>query len=356
MDQNEVRTVWWEPNAVCLIDQTKLPHTRAIVRCESVEAVATAIRAMVVRGAPAIGVTAAYGVALAALRSAAEDAAGLLDELAKAKKSLDAARPTAVNLSWATSRLLRAARAGGPAAPVPEIAERVLAEAHAIRDQDEIVCRSIGEHGSALLKGGAQILTHCNAGGLATAGYGTALAPIKTAHERGKRPHVLVDETRPFLQGSRLTAWELQRAGVEQTLITDNMAGHFMRRGEVDCVIVGADRVVANGDVANKIGTYTLAVLARAHGIPFYVAAPISTVDLSLTSGDAIPIEQRNPEEVTRLAGQLLAPEGAHAAHPAFDITPHRLVTAIITERGIVEPPFETNLRHIAQARPARHA
>ena len=338
MDQNEVRTVWWEPNAVCLIDQTKLPHTRAVVRCESVEAVAAAISAMVVRGAPATGVTAAYGVALAALRSAAEDAAGLLDELAEAKKTLDAARPTAVNLSWATGRLLRAAREVCPVAPVPEIAERLLAQAHAIRDEDEIVCRSIGEHGAALLEGGARVLTHCNAGGLATTGYGTALAPIRTAHEGGKRLHVLVDETRPFLQGSRLTAWELREAGIPLTLITDNMAGYFMGRSEVDCIIVGADRVVANGDVANKIGTYGLAVLARAHAIPFYVAVPTSTVDMSLESGDDIPIEQRDPREVTHIGDQILAPEGVEAAHPAFDVTPHDLVTAIITEHGVVEP------------------
>ena len=347
MDQNEVRTVWWEPSAVCLIDQTKLPHTRAVVRCESVEAVAAAIRAMVVRGAPAIGVTAAYAVALAALRSAAEDAASLLDELAEAKKTLDATRPTAINLSWATGRLLRAAREVVPVAAVPEIAERLLTEAHAIRDEDEIVCRSIGEHGAALLEGGARVLTHCNAGGLATTGYGTALAPIRTAHEGGKRLHVLVDETRPFLQGSRLTAWELREAGIPLTLITDNMAGYFMGRGEVDCIIVGADRVVANGDVANKIGTYGLAVLARAHAIPFYVAVPTSTVDMSLESGDDIPIEQRDPREVTHIGDQILAPEGVEAAHPAFDVTPHDLVTAIITEHGVVEPPFAEGLRRL---------
>jgi methylthioribose-1-phosphate isomerase len=219
---------------------------------------------------------------------------------------------------------------------VPEIAKKSLAEAHAIRDEDERMCRLIGEHGAALLQSGARILTHCNAGGLATTGYGTALAPIRTAHERGRDLHVLVDETRPFLQGSRLTAWELREAGIPLTLITDSMAAHFMGRGEVDCIIVGADRIVANGDVANKIGTYGLAVLARAHAIPFYVAAPTSTIDMSLESGDDIPIEQRDPEEVTHLAGQPFAPEGVRAAHPAFDVTPHDLVTAIITERGIV--------------------
>jgi methylthioribose-1-phosphate isomerase len=347
--QNEVRTVWWEPDAVCLIDQTRLPRTRAVVRCLSVEAVAAAIRGMVVRGAPAIGVTAAYGMALAAQMSAATDRTSLLDELAEARKTLDAARPTAVNLSWATGRMLRVARQTGPGDPVTEIADRLLAEAHTVRDEDERMCRLIGEHGAALLEGGARVLTHCNAGGLATTGYGTALAPIRTAHESGRDLHVLVDETRPFLQGSRLTAWELKEAGIPLTLITDSMAGYFMGRGEVDCIIVGADRIVANGDVANKIGTYGLAVLAHAHAIPFYVAAPTSTLDMNLASGDEIPIEQRDPGEVTQLAGQPLAPEGVPAAHPAFDVTPHDLVTAIITERGVVEPPFEKNLRRVMQ-------
>ena len=355
MDEAVVRTAWWEPGVVCLLDQTKLPREKATVRCDSVAEVADAIRGMVVRGAPAIGVTAAYGMALAAHKSGATDTAGLLDELAAAKETLDAARPTAVNLSWATGRMLQVVREHTEG-PVGNVTERLLAEAHAVLEEDDVVCRAIGEHGAALLESGARVLTHCNAGGLATAGYGTALAPIKTAHERGKRLHVLVDETRPFMQGSRLTAWELQRAGVEQTLITDSMAGHFMQRGEVDCVIVGADRVVANGDVANKIGTYTLAVLARAHSIPFYVAAPTSTVDLDLPSGDGILIEQRDPAEVTSLAGQPLAPEGVRAAHPAFDVTPHDLVTAIITENGVVEPPFESNLRRIVQARPAHGA
>ena len=347
--ENEVRTVWWEPGAVCLIDQTRLPRVRAVVRCATVAEVVAAIRSMVVRGAPAIGVTAAYGMALAAISSTADDTAGLLDELAQAKATLDAARPTAVNLGWATGRMLRVAR-DHPDIPVSEIAETLLAEAHAIRDEDERMCRRIGEHGAALLRSGTRVLTHCNAGGLATAGYGTALAPIRTAHEGGKDLHVLVDETRPFLQGSRLTAWELQEAGVPLTLITDNMAGYFMRRGEVDCVIVGADRIVANGDVANKIGTYGLAVLARAHAIPFYVAAPTSTIDMRLQSGDEIPIEQRDPREVTHLAGQVLAPEGVEAAHPAFDVTPHALISAIITERGVIEPPFEEELRRIMQS------
>jgi methylthioribose-1-phosphate isomerase len=346
-EKDTIRTVWWEPCAVCLIDQTKLPRERETVRCATIMEVAAAIHGMVVRGAPAIGVTAAYGMALAALRSTAPDLTSLLNELESAKAALDATRPTAVNLSWATERMLRAAQSFDAGSPMPEVADALLGEAHAIHDEDDRVCRAIGEHGAALLGQGSRVLTHCNAGGLATTGYGTALAPIRTAHAQGKELHVLVDETRPFLQGSRLTAWELREAGVRQTLITDNMAGYFMRRGEVDCIIVGADRVVTNGDVANKIGTYGLAVMAQAHAIPFYVAAPTSTIDASLQSGDDIPIEQRDPLEVTHLAGQFLAPEGVQAAHPAFDVTPHALITAIITERGIVEPPFEPSLRRI---------
>lgn len=346
---DDFRTVWWEDGgggAVCLLDQRKLPREEAVVRCRTVGEVERAIRDMVVRGAPAIGVTAAYGMALAARRSEADDRDGLLDDLAKAKEELDAARPTAVNLSWATSRMLRVAERAAGDAP-EDLRSRTLREAHAIRDEDDGMCRRIGEHGAALLSSEARVLTHCNAGGLATSGYGTALAPIRTAHEAGKKLHVLVDETRPFLQGARLTAWELQKAGIEQTLITDSMAGHFMRLGEVDCVIVGADRIVANGDVANKIGTYSLAVLAKAHGIPFYVAAPTSTVDMGLQSGEDIPIEQRSPEEVTTLDGRPLAPEGVRAAHPAFDVTPHDLVTAIITEKGVVEPPLGDGLRRL---------
>jgi methylthioribose-1-phosphate isomerase len=334
----ELQTVWWEPGAVCLIDQRRLPHTQETVRCTTVQETADAIQQMVVRGAPAIGVAAAYGMVLA-LANADEPIVALRD----AKTTLDAARPTAVNLAWATERIVRVAEEQGDV-PAPQVRERVLAEARAIHAEDLAMCHAIGEHGAALLSEGSRILTHCNAGGLATAGYGTALAPIRTAHAQGKNLHVLVDETRPFMQGARLTAWELQQAGIPLTLITDNMAGYFMRRGEVDCIIVGADRIVANGDVANKIGTYSLAVLARAHGIPFYVAAASSTVDLRIASGDDIPIEQRHPDEVTHLGGQLVAPEGVAAAHPAFDITPHTLIDAIITEQGVIHPPFAEQL------------
>lgn len=347
-----MKTVWWEPGSVCLIDQTKLPHTIETVRCRTIPEVAQAIRGMIVRGAPAIGVTAAYGLALVAEQSRATGPA-LLDELGAAKAHLDAARPTAINLRWATDRMYATARDAAAADPATSLAERLLTEAHAIRDEDEAMCHAIGEHGAALLQErgsqGVRVLTHCNAGGLATAGYGTALAPIKTAHSQGKAVHVLVDETRPFFQGARLTAWELQTAGISQTLITDSMAGYFMRRGDVDCVIVGADRIVANGDVANKIGTYSLAVLAQAHGLPFYVAAPTSTIDLSLSTGDEIPIEQRDPHEVTHLGGQPLAPVGVEAAHPAFDVTPHELITAIITEQGVLRPPYSTTLQQVKQ-------
>ncbi|HEY0737947.1 MAG TPA: S-methyl-5-thioribose-1-phosphate isomerase [Herpetosiphonaceae bacterium] len=343
-----MRTVWWEPGAVCLIDQTKLPHTRETVRCTTVAETAAAITNMIVRGAPAIGITAAYGMVIAA-EAAASSAGDLIEELAVAKTTLDAARPTAVNLRWATDRMLALAHALHDRTPTDELIERLLGEAHAIRDEDEAMCYAIGEWGAQLLPEGANVLTHCNAGGLATAGYGTALAPIKTAHTQGRRVHVFVDETRPFLQGARLTTWELQDAGIPQTLITDSMAGYFMRQGAIDCIIVGADRIVANGDVANKIGTYSLAVLAQAHNIPFYVAAPTSTIDLSMASGEDIPIEQRDPREVMYLGGQLLAPEGVQAAHPAFDVTPHTLIKAIITERGIIEPSFETNIRRIME-------
>jgi methylthioribose-1-phosphate isomerase len=360
---NEPRTIWWEDGAVCLIDQRILPHRIETVRCTSVTEVVDAIRSMVVRGAPAIGCTAAYGMALEARRGAASgtyyrDATDLYERLAAAKQALDAARPTAVNLAWATQRMLSCARRyidenTRPATEWPttaEIATAMLNEAHAILAEDLAMCHAIGEHGAPLIPESGRVLTHCNAGGLATAGYGTALAPIRTAHGQGRPLHVLVDETRPFMQGARLTAWELQQAGVPLTLITDSMAASFMQRSAVDCVIVGADRIVANGDVANKIGTYGLAVLAQAHNIPFYVAAPTSTIDMSLPDGSAIPIEQRDPSEVTSLAGVLIAPAGVAAAHPAFDVTPSRLVTAIITERGVIRPPYTERLAELLGA------
>jgi methylthioribose-1-phosphate isomerase len=340
--------IWWDEGALCLLDQRLLPGEELIVRCRTLDDVVRAIKSMQVRGAPAIGCTAAYGMVIAFNQSKATTPSEVLSDLAAAKALLDAARPTAVNLAWATDRMLRAAERR-MAEEADQSYAALLDEAHAIMAEDLAMCHAMGRHGVGLIPPGGRVLTHCNAGGLATAGYGTALAPIRTAHEQGRAIHVFVDETRPFLQGARLTAWELQRAGVPLTLITDNMAGYFMRRGEVDCVIVGADRVVANGDIANKIGTYSLAVLAKAHGIPFYVAAPSSTVDFALPNGDAIPIEQRDPAEVTTMGGRSIAPQGVAAAHPAFDVTPNELITAIITERGVVYPPYEENLHRMLQ-------
>lgn len=345
----EFQPVWWEDGAVCLIDQRLLPLQEVVVRCETLDGVVFAIQSMQVRGAPAIGCTAAYGMALTAWRCNATAPQQLFAALAAAKQALDAARPTAVNLAWATSRMLQAAQSAADD-DLPSLRRTLLDEAHTILAEDLAMCHAMGVHGHSLIPPRGHVLTHCNAGGLATAGYGTALAPIRHAHEHGRPIHVFVDETRPFLQGARLTAWELQHVGIPMTLITDSMAGYFMRRGDIDCVIVGADRVVANGDVANKIGTYSLAVLARAHGIPFFVAVPSSTIDLSLSHGDAIPIEQRDPAEVTTLAGHRIAPLGAPAAHPAFDVTPHELVTAIITERGIIYPPYEEQLRRMLRS------
>jgi methylthioribose-1-phosphate isomerase len=346
MKTNELRTVWWEDNAVCLVDQLRLPQEAVTVSCRTLEEVARAIKTMQVRGAPAIGCTAAYGIALVARQSTASSAEALLHELAQARTMLDAQRPTAVNLRWATTRMLQYAEAT-LASGIDALRNGLLNEAHAILQEDLAMCRAIGAHGAPLIPERGHVLTHCNAGGLATAGYGTALGPIRTAHSQGRPLHVYVDETRPFLQGARLTAWELQQAGIMQTLITDNMAGYMMRCGAIDCIIVGADRIVANGDVANKIGTYSLAVLANTHHLPFYVAAPSSTIDLSLSHGDQIPIEERAADEVTHLRGHAIAPEGVHAAHPAFDITPNERITAIITEKGVLYPPFAEGLRAI---------
>lgn len=352
--------IWWDDGALFLLDQRLLPNQEVVVRCGTVEEVERAIKTMVVRGAPAIGCSAAYGMAIAAAdaahpSAAHQDAQSVLAHLEQAKRLLDASRPTAVNLAWATERMLTVARQTveqSPSISPQELAQRLLDEARSIQAEDLAMCYAMGRYGADLIPPGGRVLTHCNAGGLATAGYGTALAPIRTAHEQGRPIHVYVDETRPFLQGARLTAWELHRARVPLTLITDNMAGYFMRRGDVDCVIVGADRIVANGDVANKIGTYSLAVLAKAHNIPFYVAAPSSTIDLSLPNGDAIPIEQRDSAEVTRIGNHAIAPEGVTAAHPAFDVTPNELITAIITERGVVYPPYAEQLRLVMQKQP----
>jgi methylthioribose-1-phosphate isomerase len=330
--------------ALVLIDQTRLPRETALVACHSAEDVANAIRTMQVRGAPAIGVAAAYGVALAGLAYTSDEVPEFIGQLERAAQLIRATRPTAVNLQWALNHALRQGTDTAERRGV-EVAKAALLElAHAMADEDVAANRRMGAFGLDLVPSGANVLTHCNTGALATVDYGTALGVVRAAHEAGRKVHVYVGETRPFLQGARLTAWELQQLGVPMTLITDSMAGHFMSRGNVDLVIVGADRIAANGDVANKIGTYALAVLAREHNIPFYVAAPLSTVDLSLPSGTQIPIEERSEREVTEVAGTPIAPDGVHAAHPAFDVTPARLITAIITDRGILRPPYGASL------------
>ncbi len=343
-------TIAWTGRAtVRLIDQTRLPAEEVYRECETVDAVAEAIRTLQVRGAPAIGIAAAMGLALGAQNVRAGCFEEFYAALEKIAETLRATRPTAVNLAWALRRMLSLAEKCRDL-PVAEIKGRLVAEADAMRGEDIRINQSIGSHGQTLVPDPARILTHCNAGGLATAGYGTAIGVIRAAAEMGKRVQVWIDETRPLLQGARLTAWELSKAGIATTLITDNMAAHFMARGDVDLVVVGADRIAGNGDTANKIGTYGVAVLARAHGIPFYVAARVSTLDLSLPDGSRIPIEERASSEVTEMAGRRIAPQGVRVANPAFDVTPARYVDAIITERGIARPPYTASLSHLAGA------
>ena len=346
-------TIEWQDEAVVMIDQRKLPAREVYVRCRTPREVARAIRSMVIRGAPAIGVAAAMGLALGLRQSRATGTRQLAGEFTRHGDLLAATRPTAVNLFWAIDRMRRrfaeVARGGASA---DEIRERMTEEALAIHDEDVSSCRAIGAHGAPLLPDGARVLTHCNAGALATAGYGTALGVIRAAVEQGKHIEVFADETRPFLQGARLTAWELVRDGIPTTVITDSMAGALMRHGSIDLVVVGADRIAANGDVANKIGTYSVSVLAREHQLPFYVAAPISTVDLDTPHGDRIPIEERDAREVTHVAGSRLAPEGASVHNPAFDVTPHALVSAIITDEGVVRAPYEGTLAAITRREP----
>ena len=342
-----VETIEWTPDGVLMIDQTKLPREKVYVRCRTYEEVAEAIVTMVIRGAPAIGVAAAMGVALGVLHA---DPARLDEEFNRICARLAGTRPTAVNLFWAIGRMKRL-YASLEGQPIEQIREAMVAEAQRVKAEDIEINRAMGRHGAPLVPDGKTVLTHCNAGALATAGYGTALGVIRAAREAGKNIDVFADETRPFLQGARLTAWELQEDGIPTTLITDNMAGYFMRQGRIGCVVVGADRIAANGDVANKVGTYPVAVLAKENGVPFYVAAPISTLDLTLASGDAIPIEQRPAREVTEVFGVPVAPEGIAVENPAFDVTPARYVTAIITERGVARAPFETSLRALASPR-----
>jgi methylthioribose-1-phosphate isomerase len=343
-----VRTVAWDDESVVLIDQRKLPQEESYLRCRQPAEVAAAIRDMAVRGAPAIGVSAALGIALGARRSAAEGEA-LRRDFEAVCEQMRVTRPTAVNLFWAIERMrarfAREERRGGAA-----VREGLLAEAQAILEEDVASCHRMGDLGAQLITRPSRILTHCNAGALATAGYGTALGVIRSAARDGNVLGVLADETRPYLQGARLTAWELGQDGIPTTLIADNMAGHMMATGQVDLVVVGADRIAANGDVANKIGTYSVAVLARENGIPFYVAAPVSTFDLSIASGAEIPIEERPADEVTHHGGHRMAPEGVSVRNPAFDVTPHRYVTAIVCERGVARAPYTTSLRALAEA------
>jgi methylthioribose-1-phosphate isomerase len=338
-------TIAWQDDDIVMVDQRKLPASEVYVTCKTVNDVAKAIQAMVIRGAPAIGVCAAMGLALGAARSKATGTKQFTTEFQRNCDLLAATRPTAVNLFWAIERMKRTFSEGALAGEsVDQLKARLRKEADRIHDDDVASCRAIGANGAALVPSEASILTHCNAGALATAGYGTALGVIRGAVEAGSKVRVLADETRPFLQGARLTAWELVKDGIDTTVITDNMAGAIMRQGDIDLVVVGADRIAANGDTANKIGTYSVAVLAKEHGIPFYVAAPWSTIDLETKDGSAIPIEERNPREVTHVGNTQLAPEGAQVRNPSFDVTPHKYITAIITERGVFKPPFIESL------------
>ena len=339
-------TIEWQDGAVVMIDQRKLPAEEAYVRCRTPREVARAIRNMVIRGAPAIGVAAAMGLALGVRRSRTRGSAQLAAEFYKLCELMAATRPTAVNLFWAIERMKECFAAAVRAGRSPaEIGEALVAAAQRIHDDDVASCRALGAHGAEVVPPAGRVLTHCNAGALATGGYGTALGVIRAAVERGKQVAVFADETRPFFQGARLTAWELLRDGIDTTVITDSMAGPLLRDGRIDLVVVGADRVAANGDVANKIGTYTVAVLAREHDVPFYVAAPVSTIDLSTATGADIPIEERSEREVTHVGSKRTAPEGARVWNPAFDVTPGGLIAGIITEQGICRPPFGESLR-----------
>jgi methylthioribose-1-phosphate isomerase len=346
-----IPTLTWTPEGVRFIDQTRLPLEENYVLATTYEEVADVIVTMVVRGAPAIGVSAAYGVALGALRSQAATAAEFAPEFDKICARLAGTRPTAVNLFWAIDRMKRLfAALRSSRAAMSEIKGRLLAEAHAMYDEDIAACKAMGAHGGALLPDHGGVLTHCNAGALATCGYGTALGVIRSAVEQGKQIHVYADETRPFLQGARLTAWELMADGIPTTVICDNMAASLMRAGRIQAVVVGADRIAANGDTANKIGTYNVAILAKEHGIPFYVAAPWSTIDTATPTGDAIPIEERAAVEVTHHGGKQLTPHGVGICNPAFDVTPAKYVTAIITERGVLRAPYSESLKEMEVA------
>ncbi|PYX46090.1 MAG: S-methyl-5-thioribose-1-phosphate isomerase [Acidobacteria bacterium] len=343
-----IQTLEWTDKGVRFLDQTKLPTEESYVTATTYQQVADAIRSMVVRGAPAIGVAAGMGIALGVKNSKAETVGDLKKDFDQICSAIGETRPTAVNLFWAIRRMqekfetLRVR-------PMPQIKQALIEEAQRMHAEDIAANQAMGRHGATLMPASGGVLTHCNAGALATAGYGTALGVIRAAVEQGKKIHVYADETRPFLQGSRLTAWELMKDGIPTTVIADNMAGAMMSYGKIGAIVVGADRIAANGDVANKIGTYTVAVLAKEHGIPFYVAAPISTVDLATPDGSGIPIENRNVKEVSHIAGKQMVPDGVEIENPAFDVTPAKYVTAIITERGIARAPYEDSLRKLAE-------
>ena len=343
-----IPTLSWTPEGVRFIDQTRLPLEESYVLASTYEQVADVIVTMVVRGAPAIGVSAAYGVALGALKTRAKTAQEFAPEFEIVCARLAGTRPTAVNLFWAIDRMKRLfGDLLASDANLSQVQQRLLAEAHAMYDEDIAACKTMGAFGGALLPDEGGVLTHCNAGALATCGYGTALGVIRSAVEQGKRIHVYADETRPFLQGARLTAWELMEDGIDTTVICDNMAASLMRAGKIKAVVVGADRIAANGDFANKIGTYNVAILAKEHGIPFYCAAPWSTIDTATPTGDSIPIEERSPVEVTHHGGKQLTPHGVGICNPAFDVTPARYVTAVITERGVLRAPYSESLKEM---------
>lgn len=345
-----MRTVEWHQDKVRMIDQRVLPWELVLLDYEDYKDVARAITDMVVRGAPAIGASAAFGMALAARHAPHSDRLAFLRYIEDAARHLKAARPTAVNLAWAVDRVMRVA-VNEDLTNITDMCDAVLDEAQRIADEDVEINKRMAAHGAMLVKDGDTILHHCNTGALATVDWGTALGVIRTAHEQGKHIHVLLDETRPRLQGARLSAWELKQAGIPFHIIADNAAGHFMHRGEVNIVFVGSDRTAGNGDVANKIGTYNVAVLAKENGIPFYPVVPTSTIDLNLSSGNQIPIEERDPGEVRAPFGQAIVPDDYPARNPAFDVTPHRYVTGIVTENGIVYPPFDVNLRRAVEGR-----
>lgn len=338
------RTIEWRDDKVIMLDQTRLPAEEVYNEYADFQGVAAAIKGMIIRGAPAIGVAAAMGVALGARDIIADTYDSFSRQLDNVCETLARTRPTAVNLFWGIERMKRTAAANRDK-DLNSIRQLLKAEAISIEQEDLQICRAIGRHGAPLIREGSTVLTHCNAGGLATAGYGTALGVIRAAHEDGKKINVFADETRPWLQGARLTAWELMKDHIPVTLIADNMAGYFMKKGAIHCVVVGADRIAANGDTANKIGTYSVAVLAKENRIPFYVAAPISTLDLNLKNGDEIPIEERASTEVTHIRGIPIAPEGVTVRNPAFDVTPARYITGIITERGVVRADYSSGLK-----------